>query len=75
MEVVLENGNQTIALKIKQGKNGNIFIARDGAKAEEFRPCNGKNFVAWVGVVLFPFQDLSCYRTVTIRGYIRTLIR
>lgn len=35
-EVVLENGDQAIALKIKQGKNGNIFIARDGVKAEDF---------------------------------------
>lgn len=74
MEVVLENGNQTIALKIKQGKNGNIFIARDGAKAEVFRPCNGKNFVAWVGVDTVSFsRPLVITDTVTIRGYIRNL--
>ena len=74
MEVVLENGNQTIALKIKQGKKGNIFIARDGAKAEEFRPCNGKNFVAWVGVDTVSFsRPLVITDTVTIRGYIRNL--
>ena len=74
MEVVLENGNQTIALKIKQGKNGNIFIARDGAKAEVFRSCNGKNFVAWAGVATVSFsRPLVISDTVTIRGYIRYL--
>ena len=74
MEVVLENGDQAIALKIKQGKNGNIFIARDGVKAEEFRPCNGKNFVAWVGVDTVSFsKPLVITDTVMIRGYIRNL--
>ncbi|MFR7877266.1 MAG: hypothetical protein ACLU4J_13230, partial [Butyricimonas paravirosa] len=71
---VLENGNQTIALKIKQGKNGNITIARDGAKGEVFRPCDGKNFVAWVGVDTVSFsKPLVTTDTVTIRGYIRNL--
>ncbi len=74
MEVVLENGNQTIALKIKQGKNGNIFIARDGAKGEVFRPCSGKDFVAWGGVDTVSFsRPLVITDTVTIRGYIRNL--
>ena len=74
MEVVLENGNQTIELKIKQGKNGNISIARDGAKGEVFRPCDGKDFVAWVGDDTVSFsRPLVITDTVTIRGYIRNL--
>lgn len=73
-EVVLENGNRTVVLKIKQGKNGNISIARDNEKGEIFRPCNGKDFVAWEGVDTVSFsKPLVITDTVTIRGYIRNL--
>ncbi|MCQ4873081.1 hypothetical protein [Butyricimonas paravirosa] len=73
-EVVLENGNRTVVLKIKQGKNGNISIARDNEKGEIFRPCNGKDFVAWEGVDTVSFsKPLVITDTVTICGYIRNL--
>ena len=73
-EVVLENGNRTVVLKIKQGKNGNISIVRDNEKGEIFHPCNGKDFVAWEGVDTVSFsKPLVITDTVTIRGYIRNL--
>lgn len=74
IEIVLENGHRTMELKMKQGRNGNISITRDRAKKEMFRPCDGKNFVAWTGDDTVSFlKPLTITDTVTIRGYIHNL--
>lgn len=73
-EIVLENGDRTLNLRVVQDKNGGIKIAKDGGKKETFLPCNGREIAAWKGEDTLSFsQPLAKFDIVTIRGYIRNM--